>query len=854
MVASSKTLNGIGERAQPQGGVSAVNFLLLVAQLVLLAMVLRQFQIESGAFRLLALVTFAGFAVHALLPMRYRLPFFLALSLTGIVLVLGVTNAAWLIGIGLVLIGLCHVPVSFRVRALLLVAAGGILMAMRAKWLPFPWSEAIWAVLGSMFMFRLIVYFYDLSHERVPVSPTRTLSYFFMLPNVCFPLFPVVDSKDFRRNYFDQDAYRIYQVGVAWILRGTIHLILYRLVYNHLTLAPSDVADPGDLARFLVTNFGLYLRISGQFHIIVGMLYLFGFRLPETNHLYYLASSFTDFWRRINIYWKDFMLKVFYRPAYFALRKRGETIALVVATLLVFVSTWLLHSYQWFWLRGNFPLTAQDGIFWGVLAVFVIWNSLREAKYGRERTLGKTGPTWRGSLSLGMRTAVTFTVICVLWSLWTCESVSEWIAMLAVVVDHPVKGILGGVLVIAGLGVVIGTGLFLTASAARRDKAGSALAGVRRSSVTVAVTCVALLLIGSPQVYSGLGASAATIIDSLRAGHLNRLDMARMEQGYYEQLLSTERLNSQLWELYVQRPADWVDPQGVGLARSTGDFLQRELAPRTTAYSSRVLVRTNQWGMRDKEYAKVPPPGTFRLALLGSSPVMGYGVAEGQHFEPLLEERLNREPGRVPYKSFEILNFGASNYKPLQQVVIIDRAVSFSPNAVVYVATVGEEPAAARYLVQVVKRQIPIPYPELRKVVETAGLRHDMSETEALRRLRPHQKSILEWTYRYIAGSAKAAGAAAVWMQLPQPTEAPERVRQVWEEETRLARQAGFTIMSLEGAYDGRDLSTLRLAAWDNHPNALGHALIADRLYRELQDNWQPLFGGSGPSARRKPG
>ena len=27
-----------------------------------------------------------------------------------------------------------------------------------------------------------------------------------MLPNVCFPLFPVVDYKTFRRNYYDDDA------------------------------------------------------------------------------------------------------------------------------------------------------------------------------------------------------------------------------------------------------------------------------------------------------------------------------------------------------------------------------------------------------------------------------------------------------------------------------------------------------------------------------------------------------------------------------------------------------------------------------------------------------------------------
>ena len=67
------------------------------------------------------------------------------------------------------------------------------------------------------------------------------------------------------------------------------------------------------------------------------MLHLFGFNLPETHHRYFLASSFTDFWRRINIYWKDFMMKVFYYPAYFRLRRFGDTVALVLATVFMFL-------------------------------------------------------------------------------------------------------------------------------------------------------------------------------------------------------------------------------------------------------------------------------------------------------------------------------------------------------------------------------------------------------------------------------------------------------------------------------------------------------------------------------------
>ncbi len=51
-------------------------------------------------------------------------------------------------------------------------------------------------------------------------------------------------------------------------------------------------------------------------------------------------ASITDFWRRINIYWKDFMMKIFYYPSFFALKRRGwtERWSLVLATIVVFLS------------------------------------------------------------------------------------------------------------------------------------------------------------------------------------------------------------------------------------------------------------------------------------------------------------------------------------------------------------------------------------------------------------------------------------------------------------------------------------------------------------------------------------
>src|SRR5262249_31095733 len=163
-------------------------------------------------------LAFAGFVVHAWLPLRWRMPCFALLSLSAIGLVLGPQEGAWLVGVGLLLIGVCHLPVSFGSRVTLLLTPGALLVLGTADALPAQWSRAVWTILGSMFMFRLIVYLYDLQHESVSFSLWRSIGYFFLLPNVCFPLFPVIDYKTFHRTYYDADAFRIYQRGVDWMV------------------------------------------------------------------------------------------------------------------------------------------------------------------------------------------------------------------------------------------------------------------------------------------------------------------------------------------------------------------------------------------------------------------------------------------------------------------------------------------------------------------------------------------------------------------------------------------------------------------------------------------------------------
>jgi hypothetical protein len=156
------------------------------------------------------------------------------------------------------------------------------------------------------------------------------------------------------------------------------------------------------------------------------MLHLFGYDLPETNRNYGLATSFLDLWRRINIYWKDFMVKVCYFPVYFRLRKRGDRRAQLIATGVVFLATWALHSYQYFWLRGRFLLSITDVLFWTILGLLVMTSVALESR--ARKVVPQTG--WRAYGSKAVRIAGTMGTLLVLWSLWNSSSVGAWLDLM----------------------------------------------------------------------------------------------------------------------------------------------------------------------------------------------------------------------------------------------------------------------------------------------------------------------------------------------------------------------------------------------------------------------------------------
>ena len=817
-------------------------------QLALATLVVYQYRIENDAFRRVFSVATIGFAINAVLPIAYRLPFFSLLSMGTAFLVFSPIDALWLLGSGSALIGLANLPIPIRARTALLVATGVVLAIARAGIVPSPWSSAVWPILGSMFMFRLVLYVMASKADPAAQRPWWSLAYFFMLPNLVFPLFPVVDYQTFRRSYFDKDDREIYKLGLLWIARGLVHLLLYRYIYHHLIGEAESIATLGDLSQFMLATLLLYLRVSGQFHLIVGMLHLFGFRLPETHKLYLLAFSFTELWRRINIYWTDFMMKVVFYPTYFRVKNRGPKAALVLSTVIVFLTTWLLHSYQWFWLRGGFPLTAQDIAFWAILGAFVVLGGLRElnATKQKRRLAGSQGWNWKR----GWNTAVTFSIFCLLWTLWSTESVSLWLWMLGAALEVDMKGVL---LVSATFVTVLILGAREWKSSSNPARQGW-LQIVLSPSARTLVPLMLLIILAQPATQVAAPTLVANVIQTMQTSGLNARDLSAQHRGYYEQLDVRAQLDAPVTADGRKLDQSWQTLDQLGVLNDRQDPMLRELLPSRSVTWNGHSFSTNRWGMRDRDYTREKPADTLRIVILGPSHVMGNNVADGVAFESVVEERLNASFSYAPYRQFEILNFAVDGYSLPQQLAMLEqRALAFSPDIVIVTHYRGNREVTQRYLLRLGAQGILLKDPVLEKILASAGLR-DMgtgglpipfararrtAERLGIQARMPYGESrsrairisdeVLSHSFSRFAEEMRASGIAAAVLALNLVVDEvpPIPLKDVLD-------RANLQVFDLFGLYAAADRPSLQVAPWDDHPNAAGHRLIAERLYDDL--------------------
>jgi lysophospholipase L1-like esterase len=98
------------------------------------------------------------------------------------------------------------------------------------------------------------------------------------------------------------------------------------------------------------------------------------------------------------------------------------------------------------------------------------------------------------------------------------------------------------------------------------------------------------------------------------------------------------------------------------------------LRPNRVFVSNGVTLRTNSLGLRSSEVRPARPPGSWRLAVVGASTVMGaYAADNDRTFSGRLEQRLRRD---FPERQVEVVNAGIVGYGLDEELRMLEKRVA----------------------------------------------------------------------------------------------------------------------------------------------------------------------------------
>jgi len=461
-----------------------------------------------------------------------------------------------------------------------------------------------------------------------------------------------------------------------------------------------------------------------------------------------------------------------------------------------------------------------------------------------------------------LRTIGTFLVIVASWAIWSTQSWAE-LGMVVGKLLHPgprdVAWILAG---LAGLGLaaVLYDRFEKPAVAEEESRPRIKLLkiGVPASAFRCALVSAGLVFLVYAQTYFYYPATVANAIDNMRDRFLlSTRDQSMLTRGYYEDLGDVARFNPELADLFKGRPPHW---DRCWALHRTGGFPSHEFLPSRRVQDKGVILTTNRWSMRDRDYEKEKPPGVYRMALLGSSNTMGTGVADNETFENIVEDRLNREISPKTGVRYEIMNFSVAGWGPVACYTdLMRRVFDFQPDAVIW-SGMNEFTWATKEPAEHVLGYYDLPYPELLAIARASDMDKSMGEQVIREKMWEYRADLLYWTYNSVVQECRKRGVRPLVVYLP-PHTALSAGRNLEEAvgQVEVATRAGFSVIDLVRTFDSLpDLSTIWLAPWDHHPNREGHRLLAEGFYsglvRELNlsDTVTNVAAGSSATSESK--
>jgi lysophospholipase L1-like esterase len=267
-------------------------------------------------------------------------------------------------------------------------------------------------------------------------------------------------------------------------------------------------------------------------------------------------------------------------------------------------------------------------------------------------------------------------------------------------------------------------------------------------------------------------------------------------------------------------------------------LIGHEHAPNRQAHLMGVDFRTNSQGLRDREFSVERVPGKLRIAMLGDSLTVGWGVPLDDTFAKRIE-RMYAAAGI----DAEVINFGVGNYNTVQEVqAFLANGHRYRPDIVVLNYFVNDaellEPARS-------------PSPLMRACYACVFL---AGRGDAVVRKFLGGKG---WAQYYLslygdgtsqgwleakaaigrlAKATKASGAKLVIANLPELHDVKDyRFGPITDLVQQAAAEHGAVFVDVLPAISDQPSSKLWVTPPDPHPNAYANELIAQALFTALQ-------------------
>jgi len=367
---------------------------------------------------------------------------------------------------------------------------------------------------------------------------------------------------------------------------------------------------------------------------------------------------------------------------------------------------------------------------------------------------------------------------------------------------------------------------------------------------------LALLLLGLAPLPVGW-AWARSALDSVRSPELNRADREANAGGYYEGLIgggdASQGGGGDIALRLLGKPTEWARFHAANVCNplGSGDFLQFDLKPNLNKVLFGRPFTTNAHGMRDRPCTVEKPDNVFRIAVLGSSMDMGWGIGTEETYVNLLEDWLNDRAARIGSKRhYQVLNFAVAAYSPLQRFEAYRRkARGFRPDLVIFSATMLDNRLAEIHLCDLFRGHSDLGYDFVRDAVTRAGLTAEDLRTDpenrlvdkdlVKRKLRPQYWPLYDTTLGTLAADCRSDGAALACVIIPRvgKADAPDARAEAVARIRGITAHHAIPLFDLSGTFDGQDPALFEIASWDDHPNALGHRRLFDALSRALVDD-----------------